>query len=295
MTLTESHRNGHATGDASLREAVLVQASALAESMGRADRPIVLAVRPNSEDSWYDAPRIPGAVDVFLDTDLAAPSDRRAGSRPLPALASLEARARAWGLKQLSDVVLYDHEGGLQAARGWWVLRWAGIARVRLLDGGYGAWRGAGLPVEFKPPCPATGDVTLAAGGMLELDATSAARLARNGLLLDSRVRPNYEGGVSGPGEPARGHIPGAVSAPAPANLNAAGFFLSPAELRALYAAAGVDGIKPVGVYCGAGVSAAHDILALASIGVEAPMYVGSWSAWSSDPSRPVARGTDPG
>jgi thiosulfate/3-mercaptopyruvate sulfurtransferase len=244
---------------------------------------------------WNESPRIPSAVDAYLITDLAANSHPTAGSRPLPRIEDLQASARAWGLKSGGAVVVYDHEGGLQAARAWWVLRWAGVEQVRLLDGGYAAWVAAGLPVTTAAGVPPLGDVELSAGQMPQLDADASVALARTGLLLDSRIRSNYEGGASAKSEPARGHIPGAVSVPAAANLDAAGAFLDAAGLRALYAAAGVDGAVPVGVYCGAGVSAAHDVLALASIGIEAPMYVGSWSAYSSDPTRPVARGPNPG
>jgi thiosulfate/3-mercaptopyruvate sulfurtransferase len=175
------------------------------------------------------------------------------------------------------------------------VLRWAGIADVRLLDGGFAAWAAAGLPVGFRAPMPEAGDVTLSPGHLPVLDADAAAALARRGVLLDTRVRPNYIGGATPPGAPRRGHIPGSVSAPVADLFTEAGPFADAATLRHLFAALGVDGTRPVGVTCGAGISAALGVAALASIGIEAAMYPGSWSAWSADPGRPVAIGGEPG
>jgi thiosulfate/3-mercaptopyruvate sulfurtransferase len=272
-----------------LRALVLITPAALAE------RPdvLVLAVR-NPRGDETAKPRIPGAVDVDLPTELAGPGGGTRGSRPLPDIAALQAHAREWGLKQGQAVVVYDHDRGLSAARGWWVLRWAGVADVRLLDGGFAAWVAAGLPVVHRPPRPAPGDVTLSEGHMAVLDADAAQDFPHAGVLLDSRVRPNYIGGAVTPGSPPRGHIPGAFSAPAADNFTEPGPFADAATLRHLYEALGADGSRPIGVYCGAGISAAVNIAALASLGLDAAMYPGSWSAWSADPARPVAVGGRP-
>lgn len=281
-----------------LRAAVLIEATELARAIDAGRSVVVIAVRaPDVEPvgPWDSLPRIPGAVDAQLASDFAGPGGGLAGSRPLPTVERLQQSVRRLGLRADSDVVVYDHDGGLQAARAWWVLRWAGVDRVRLLDGGFAAWAAAGLPTTNESVDPSPGDFIVRAGQMPELDADEAQRLARSGLLLDSRIAANYAGGESAPGEPARGHIPGAISVPAAANLDDTGRFLDADRLRRLYAGAGVDGTSPLGVYCGAGVSAAHDLIALASIGIDAPMYVGSWSAWSADSSRPVARGPAPG
>jgi thiosulfate/3-mercaptopyruvate sulfurtransferase len=192
-------------------------------------------------------------------------------------------------------VVVYDHDRGLVAGRAWWVLRWAGVADVRLLDGGFAAWREAGLPVTRQAPRPDRGDVALSAGHLPVLDADAAAAMARQGVLLDSRIRPNYIGGPVPPGQPPRGHIPGALPAPAADNLLESGRVAEAQTLRHLYAALGADGARPLGVYCGAGISAAFCVAALASIGIPAAMYPGSWSAWSADPARPVMVGGVPG
>lgn len=273
------------------RADVLVSASALADMLARGAAVSVLAVR-NGPGEWSSAPRIPGAVDVDLPTELASAGGGTRGSRPLPDIEDLTRNARRWGLRRGIPVVVYDHDRGLVAARGWWVLRWAGIADVRLLDGGFAAWQSAGLAVSTTPVGPAPGDVSLGAGNLPVLDADGAAALARSGLLLDSRVRVNY---IGGPGEPRRGHIPGAISAPAADALTEAGTFADPDALRHLYGVLGADGSQPVGVSCGAGISAAHTVLALASIGVTAAMFPGSWSAWAADPDRPVVIGGRPG
>jgi thiosulfate/3-mercaptopyruvate sulfurtransferase len=272
------------------RARVLITAADLARLQGAA----ILAVRlPRGDESR--TPRIAGAIDTDMGLDFSSPGGGTRGSRPLPDVAELQAKARGWGIRQGQTVVVYDHDRGLTAGRAWWVLRWAGIADVRLLDGGFAAWVAAGLPVvQGLPPAPPPGDVVLSPGHMGVLDADGAAALARTGVLLDSRIRPNYVGAAVAPGQPKRGHIPGALSAPAIDNFTEPGPFAEPETLRHLYAALGADGSKPVGVYCGAGVSATLDIIALASLGIEAAMYPGSWSAWSADPARPAIVGGKP-
>jgi thiosulfate/3-mercaptopyruvate sulfurtransferase len=275
------------------RESVFVTAAALADGMAA---PIaIMAVRNPRMPEHAAAPRIPGAIDIDLPTELASPGGGTRGSRPLPDIAALQQDARRWGLRQDVPVVLYDQDRCLTAARGWWVLRWAGLRDVRLLDGGFPAWVAAGLPVATTPGAPAPSDVTLSPGHMPVLDADAAAAMARDGVLLDTRIRGNYIGGAVAAGQAPRGHIPGSVSAPAADALTEAGTFLDAATLRHLFAALGADGARPLGVTCGAGISAAHGVAALASIGVTAAMFAGSWSAWSADPDRPVVVGATPG
>lgn len=280
-----------------LRSRVLIDATTLADALRSTNPPVVLAVRsPDiaNDVPFSDWPRIAGAQESDLATDFAAAGGGRQGSRPLPAIEHLQAQVQAWGIDQNTQVVVYDHSGGLQAARAWWTLRWAGLANVRLLDGGYAAW--AALSAEdrqgqaARPARPGT--AILEAGHMAQIDASQAQQWAASGVLLDTRIAPNYQGGPSASGEPARGHIPGAVNIPAADNLDAAGRFLPDPALQRLFAAAGIDDQQATAVYCGAGVSAAHAILALACLGIDAPMYVGSWSAWSADPERPVEQGS---
>jgi thiosulfate/3-mercaptopyruvate sulfurtransferase len=244
---------------------------------------------------------LPGAVYVDLDTELAGHGEPADGRHPLPAPADLQAAARGWGLDDGDTVVVYDDLGNLSAARAWWLLRNAGIRDVRLLDGGLAAWRAAELPVVAGEEPVLAGSVTLAGGSLPTLDADAAGALARDGVLLDARAAERYRGDVE-PIDPRAGHIPGAISAPTGGNLDADGRFLPAAELRARFEALGVpagtaaeDGAAgngfDVGVYCGSGVTAAHQAVALTLAGFTPALYPGSWSQWSNLPERPVATG----
>ncbi|WP_315095673.1 sulfurtransferase [uncultured Cellulomonas sp.] len=270
------------------RSDVLVTADDLAAALAGDEPPVLLDVRwalgrTDGHDD-YLAAHVPGAVYVDLDTELAAPATPRDGRHPLPDVDALEASARRWGVRDDRPVVAYDAVGGTSAARVWWLLRWAGVPEVRLLDGGLAAWTAASLPVEAGTVTPEPGDVVLVPGSLSTIDADQAA--SWTGSLLDARAAERYAGEVE-PVDPRAGHIPGAVSMPTAGNLAADGRFLPDDALRARLA---VDG--PVAVYCGSGVTAAHQIAALASIGVPAALYPGSWSQWSNDPERPVATGT---
>ncbi|SHG34946.1 sulfurtransferase [Geodermatophilus nigrescens] len=260
-------------------------------------RPVLLDVRwalgdPHGRER-YRTGHLPGAVFVDLDTELAAPASAAEGRHPLPALADLQAAARRWGIRSGGAVVAYDATGGLAAARAWWLLRWGGLADVRLLDGGLDAWGAAGGELETGDVVPEPGDVVLTGGGMPTLTADEAAALpASGGVLLDARAPERYRGEVE-PVDPRAGHVPGAVSAPTAANLAPDGTFR--ADLAGRFAALGVRPGTRVGVYCGSGVTAAHEVAALAEAGIEAALWPGSWSQWSADPSRPAATGPDPG
>lgn len=237
----------------------------------------------------YTAGHLPGAVFVDLDRELAsAPGD--SGRHPLPDLEEFGAAMRRAGVSAGRPVVVYDGGQGWAAARAWWLLRWTGHPDVRVLDGGLPAWQG---PLSTEAPDPAEGDFEPAPAATGLLDADGAAALARSGVLLDARAGERYRGEVE-PIDRVGGHIPGAVSAPTNENVGPDGRFLPAADLRDRFKALGVSEEAPVGVYCGSGVSGAHEVLALAVADIEAALYVGSWSAWSSDPSRPVAVGPDP-
>jgi thiosulfate/3-mercaptopyruvate sulfurtransferase len=264
--------------------------------------PAMLDVRwrlggPPGIDS-YRAGHLPGAVYADLDTDLAGPPGR-GGRHPLPDAADFQAAMRAAGVQAGHPVVVYDDADGTIAARAWWLLRYYGHRPVRLLDGGFRAWADAGLPVSTKDITPVPGDFIASPGHLPLLDAAGAADLARSGILLDARAPARYRGETE-PIDPVAGHIPGALSAPTAENVTASGMFLSAAELRARFGELGVpmdDAERQaphVGVYCGSGVTAAHEVLALALAGVPAALYVGSWSGWIADPSRPVATGPQP-
>jgi len=274
------------------RADVLVTADDLATALAEDEPPVLLDVRwalgRTDGHERYLAGHLPGAVYVDLDTELAAPARPSVGRHPLPAPADLEAAARRWGVREGSAVVVYDDAGGMSAARAWWLLRWAGLGSVRLLDGGLAAWTAGGRSLAAGAVLPEPGDLVVRPGALATIDADQAA--SWSGALLDARAAERYAGLVE-PVDPRAGHIPGAVSVPTAANLLADGRFAPDEVLRARFAA--LDG--PVAVYCGSGVTAAHEIAALAVVGVEAALYPGSWSAWSSDPARPVATGDDQG
>jgi thiosulfate/3-mercaptopyruvate sulfurtransferase len=239
----------------------------------------------------YDAAHIPGAAFVDLDLDLAAPPGE-GGRHPMPAAADFEQAMRRAGVSDGRPVVVYDDADSTAAARAWWLLRYFGHPSVLVLDGGFRAWTAAGYPVD--PPSPAyhwaIGDFTARPGHLDLLDADGAASIARSGLLLDARAGERYRGEAEHV-DPVAGHIPGAVSAPTAENVNPDGTFRSPADLAARFTALGANGDRPVAAYCGSGVTAAHEVLALTLAGIPAALYVGSWSNWITDPARPVATG----
>jgi thiosulfate/3-mercaptopyruvate sulfurtransferase len=239
-----------------------------------------------------DRPKIPGALSVHLATDFSGTPTATSGRRPLPDVSDLQAKAGAWGISNATPVVVYDNAGGAQAARAWWTLRWAGLTDVRVLDGGYGAWVAAGGPfsTHIATCASCAGDVALTPGCMPTIDADEAARLAQQSRLLDARPRASY---VGDPAKGGTGHIPGAVHAPSGGNIMD-GKFKPSDDLYAGFCKLGADGSGPIGVYCGSGNSAAHAIAAMAAAGLDAALYVGSWSAWSADPERPAATGNEP-
>ncbi|MFE9309284.1 sulfurtransferase [Streptomyces sp. NPDC006706] len=279
----------------------IISASDLASALAEPRPPVLLDVRwqlslataagaaPFDGRAAHAAGHIPGAVFVDLDRELAsAPGGN--GRHPLPDTEVFGAAVRRAGVSADRPVVVYDGGQGWAAARAWWLLRWTGHPDVRVLDGGLAAWEG---PLETDVPEPAEGDFVPKPGALPLLDADGAAALARSGVLYDARAGERYRGEVE-PIDPVGGHIPGAVSAPTTQNAGPDGRFLPAAQLRARFTALGAADGRDVGVYCGSGVSAAHEVLALAVAGIPAALYVGSWSEWSSDPSRPVAVGPDP-
>ncbi|MFW5469966.1 sulfurtransferase [Knoellia sp. CPCC 206435] len=234
----------------------------------------------------YAAAHLPGAPHLDLDAVLAgAPGP--GGRHPLPEPAVLEAGLRRVGVRDGDAVVVYDQETSLAAARAWWVLRWAGLTDVRVLDGGLAAWRAAGLVATSDVPDVDPGDVRVVPGSLPVREAEDAARVARDGILLDSRAAERFRGETE-PIDAVAGHIPGARNAPMAEQLASDGRFRSPEELRDYFARLGVDQSGPVGTTCGSGVTAAHTALALHLAGIEATPYIGSWSHWITDPGRPV-------
>ena len=278
---------------------ILITAGELAGRLAVASPPTLLDVRwrlggpPGRE--LYDAAHIPGAAFVDLDRDLAA-APGEGGRHPLPATADFEQAMRRAGVRDGLPVVVYDDADSTAAARAWWLLRYFGHQPVRVLDGGFRAWAGGGYPVEAagqQRPTIAPGRFTARPGHLDLLDADGAASIARAGLLLDARAGERYRGETEHV-DPVAGHIPGAVSAPTAENVNPDGTFRPAADLAARFAALGATGDRPVAAYCGSGVTAAHEVLALTLAGIPAALYVGSWSNWITDSTRPVAAGPSP-
>ncbi len=245
----------------------MIAASAIPERATILDVRWRLGGPPAIDD--YLAGHIPGAVFVDLEEMCGPPG--AGGRHPLPDPPALQRVLRRAGVQAGRPVVVYDYGDGMAAARAWWTLRWAGHPEVFVLEGGFPAWDG---PVE------AGSDFVVRPGGMPVLSADDAARVAKEGVLLDARAPERFRGETE-PIDPVAGHIPGARNLPY-------------ASLVAVGQAALPLGAKEIGAYCGSGVTAAHTILALHEAGRDdAALYVGSWSEWITDPDRPIATGDE--
>ena len=271
----------------------LIDVDLLGELLGREHPPVLLDVRwslaggPGLAD--YLAGHIPGAQFVNMDTELADPPGA-GGRHPLPSPERFAAAMRRLGVRGDTTVVVYDAGNSTSAARAWWMLRRLGHADVRVLDGGFAAWRRAGRPEQTAVAAVSEGDFGPGAPGAEVVEAEAVLRAAADGVLLDARDRERYLGETE-PVDPVAGHIPGAVSAPTRDNVGPDGSFLDAAALRRRFTALGITDGQPVTVYCGSGITAAHEVLALEVAGFPAAMYPGSWSHWITDPTRPVATG----
>ena len=252
-------------------------------------------MNPDSGLTSYRRAHIPGAVYAHLDDDLAAPVGPQTGRHPLPDPALLAERLGNKGISNASSVVVYDGGNGAMAARAWWLLRWLGHDSVKLLDGGYAAWINAGHDVAEgdESPSPATfvprprQDIVVSTE---ELIACGGDVAALN--LFDARDAARFRGEVE-PIDPVAGHIPGARNQPLGESIGPDGLWKSREALEELWERALGDH-KSVewAVMCGSGVTACHIALSGMEAGYREPrVYVGSWSEWIRDPSRPVARG----
>ncbi|MBW8750917.1 MAG: sulfurtransferase [Propionibacteriales bacterium] len=237
----------------------------------------------------YAAGHVPGAAYVDLDTALADTPGSR-GRHPLPDTDLFQEAMRLAGVSNERPVVVYDDWEGRAAARCWWLLRHHGHADVRVLDGGWSAWVRDVGEVETGAVVPTPGAFVAEPGHLPVLEADDVLEFAAKHTLIDARAPERFRGEVE-PIDPVAGHIPGAVNLPTTRNLRDDGTFLGAGEVRAAYREVRRDEDDEVAAYCGSGVTAAHDILALAIAGVDAALYPGSWSEWVADASRPVALG----
>ena len=255
---------------------------------------------------------VPGASYIDMDTDLATiRPDGVGGRHPMPTVETFTAAMRTAGVSMSRPVVAYDDWASLPASRVWWMLRHLGFLRVRVLDGGIASWIAAGQPTESGPGVATVGDFTPSSTGVGRLlNAPDAMRYAATHLLLDARPADRFRG-ENETVDPIAGHIPGAVSVPALANVDPFGRFLPAEQLAGRFReldvavatatavatgtapATGTSDARTVGTYCGSGVQATHLALALSVAGItdDADVYIGSWSDWITDPDRPIALG----
>jgi len=275
----------------------LIGPEALREALGSPDLRIVdtrFSLKdPQEGRRLYEQGHIPGALYFDLEGDLSAPPGEHGGRHPLPNMAAFARMLAARGIGNEHHVVVYDDRSGMFAGRLWWTLRYAGHDRVQVLDGGLSAWLEAGFEVTQEVPDYPPSDFSLHLRPEMVADVEAVRRKLHdlNVLLIDARGPERYRGEVE-PLDKKAGHIPGAVNKPFTENLEL-GRFKSPEALRERFAEA--EGAQEVIVYCGSGVSAAHDLLALEEAGIGgAKLYVGSWSDWSSFEENPVVTGEEP-
>jgi thiosulfate/3-mercaptopyruvate sulfurtransferase len=277
----------------------LISAADLARALAGPTPPRLLDCRFDLADTaagraTWAAGHLPGAMYAHLDDDLSGPKrgadGRFRGRHPLPDRERLAATLGAWGIGPTTAVVAYDAQGGMYAARAWWLLRWMGHADVAVLDGGVAAWTAAGGPLVTDAPALdacAPYPATPAALPTLDVDALQAglSRLR----LVDARAAERFRGDAE-PLDRVAGHVPGAANRFFKDNLAPDGRFKAPETLRAEWAALAAGGALVH--YCGSGVTACHNLLAAAHAGLgDGTLYPGSWSEWCDDPARPCARG----
>lgn len=270
------------------RDEVLITAAQLAALLAAGDPVTILDVRwqltePDGRDA-YERGHLPGAVYVSLEDELSDHSVAGRGRHPLPSGGAVQAAARRWGVRDGRPVVAYDDWNRAGSARAWWVLTAAGIPDVRILDGGLAAWTGEleSGPVRAEPGEVSVRHEDLYAGALPTL---SAETVMAADTLIDARAPERFLGDVE-PIDPVAGHIPGACNAPSTGFLAGDGTFLEERDLARLF-----GDVDDVGAYCGSGVTASVVVAALATVGVDAALYPGSWSEWCSDATRPVDRG----
>jgi len=249
-------------------------------------------MQPEAGHAAYLQEHIVGAVYADLNKDLSSPHIAGiTGRHPLPDRTAWIAKVQSWGVSPDKLVVAYDDAGGAFAARLWWLLRWIGHERVGVLDGGWQAWlaiQGQTASGEERPQASTNFDYAACESLCREVPVQDVD--ASKYQLVDARELMRFRGEQE-PIDPVAGHIPGAVCSPMSGNLGENGCFKTAAELQEKFVAL-VQSDKPLLCYCGSGVTATHNILALRIAGFEEPaLYAGSWSEWITDPSRPVAQG----
>ena len=286
-----------------MRYTTLISAAELAQHVLEPDW-IVLDCRHDLADPaagrlGYDAGHIPNAQFANLDTDLsdktADPGGVFRGRHPLLDRDAFIETLRIWGVNRTSQVVAYDAQGGMFAARLWWMLRWTGHVAVAVLDGGLPAWMAEGMWLSTEPGAKVRGDITLQASLVSTVSAEDIVRNLSSATadVVDARAPDRYRG-ENETLDPVGGHIPGARNRFFKDNLQADGCFKPAAQLRAEFESVVRNPGNTI-MQCGSGVTACHNLLAMEIAGLPgAALYPGSWSEWCADPSRPVATGEEP-
>lgn len=249
---------------------------------------------PDVGERAWQASHVPGAVYAHLEKDLSGPVTSTSGRHPLPVREKLAARLGQLGIGDGNQVVVYDASGGAMAARLWWLLRWLGHEAVAVLDGGWQAWRREDHPIETGTRAPHPVALTARVSGVQVVSSEDVARAVEGSAdfrLVDARAAERFRGDVE-PIDSVPGHVPGALNRPFADNLDEQGGFLAPPILRERFAAIAGDRPDRVVHYCGSGVTACHNLLAMEHAGLPGSrLYAGSWSEWIRDASHPVAQG----
>jgi thiosulfate/3-mercaptopyruvate sulfurtransferase len=251
---------------------------------------------PSAGYHAYLEGHIPGAEYVDLDKHLSGKHYDEHGAflgrHPLPDKSMFIAQLRQWGVSEGTQVVAYDAQGGMFAARCWWLLRWVGYEKVAVLDGGYNAWVTEGLDVTVETEARDAGNIQERTSRVKTVNVAQVlANLNTDRMTLVDARSPERFRGENETLDKVGGHIPGAKNRFFKDNLNEKGYFKSPEQLKKEWSPLISDPQQAV-MQCGSGVTACHNLLALEIAGMPgAALYPGSWSEWCADPSRPVARG----
>lgn len=276
----------------------LIQPSELAPHLGDSQWAIVdcrfYLVEPSKGEAEHEVEHLPGAIYAHLDRDLSGPRTGMNGRHPMPSVEVMAERFSRFGIDDEVQVVAYDTSQGQIAARLWWMLRYLGHDAAAVLDGGLKLWKAEGLPLATGRESRAPRKFTARPRESMRVDVDALERERSNHLLVDARAPERFRGEVE-PFDPVKGRIPGARNHPTAASLAADGRFLAPSELRARFQS--ILGSSPVGSvvsYCGSGVTACHNLLAMDVADLRgARLYPGSWSEWCADERRPIERGEE--
>lgn len=240
---------------------------------------------------WYAEEHLPGAQQAHLEDDLSGPIiPGYTGRHPLPAPSEFIRRLQHWGIDEQSTIVLYDQNNGAYAARAWWLMSWFGLTDVYVLSGGLDRWRETVGLLTAEPPKIKPSFFSPQPKPDMVVDAQVLLKPSTDTAVLDARALPRYRGDTE-PMDSKAGHIPGALNADFTGNLNDDGTFKTAEQLRNRFATLSE---QKVICYCGSGVTACHNILAIHEAGLPmAKLYPGSWSEWITQPDHPIATGTE--